>query len=126
MNDYFSGIDTGFQVFNGTGTGNTLSYYGVQYQAITIDLATDSVKKGPIPNTSPQAYYMDYFTDIQTFVGSYFGFTTFQSVGTGNYTFTAWGDYNTLDYSNDQNGVTINLKNDTVTKDPIPRPCGRI
>jgi hypothetical protein len=71
-----------------------------------------------------------YRTVIQNAIGGGSGGTTFQSVGTGHYTFTGLGTNNTLDYSTDTNGVTINLSTHRVLKDfypplryfPVPLP----
>jgi serralysin len=61
-----------------------------------------------------------YRTVIQNAVGGGSGDTTFQSGGTGHYSFTGLGTNNTLDYSADINGVTINLATHTVLKDSYP------
>jgi hypothetical protein len=117
----YNGTGTGNTAYNGTGSSNTLSYSG-DSSGVTINTATDTVVKNlelaAIPPFIPAVYWEDTFSDIQTFVGSASGNTTFQSVGTGSYTFTGGGTSgNTLDYSQDTNGVTINLSTDTVTKD---------
>ena len=61
-----------------------------------------------------------YRTVIQSAIGGGSGDTTFQSGGTGHYSFTGLGTNNTLDYSADTNGVTINLATHTVLKDVYP------
>ena len=63
-----------------------------------------------------ETHYQDTFNNIQTFIGSSSGNTTFDSIGTGYYTFTGRGTNNTLAYSADTSNVTINLTNDTVMK----------
>ena len=71
-----------------------------------------------------------FYSDIQTFVGSYdsTGTNIFQSVGTGNYTFVGKGSHNALDYTDDPNGVIINLaagavlKNAEIIVNGIPIP----
>jgi hypothetical protein len=78
-----------------------------------IDVATGTVTK---PGGGETFTATDIFTNAQIFdVGS--GTNLFQSIGTGDYTFTGQGTNNTLDYSADADGVTINLASDTVTKD---------
>jgi hypothetical protein len=71
-----------------------------------------------------------YRTVIHSAIGGGSGDTTFQSGGTGNYSFTGLGTNNTLDYSADTSGVTIKLATHTVLKDfypplryfPVPLP----
>ena len=121
----FQSIGTGDYTFAGQGTNNTLDY-SADTNGVTINLATDTVTKDldfiiigePSKGiTEREVFYQDNFSGIQTFVGSGSGSSTFQSIGTGDYTFTGQGTNNTLDYSADTNGVTINLASDTVTKD---------
>ena len=45
--------------------------------------------------------WFNTFTDIQDFVGSAAGNNSFQSVGSGDYSFTGKGGNNTLDYTYD-------------------------
>ena len=62
--------------------------------------------------------WFNTFTDIQNFVGSAAGNNSFQSVGSGDYSFTGKGGNNTLDYTYDTDqGVTVNLLTDTAGKD---------
>jgi serralysin len=67
-----------------------------------------------------------YGTVLHHATGGGSGYATFQSVGTGNYSFTGLpGNTSTLDYSANPNSVSINLKTNTVIKDPdfsAPRP----
>ena len=102
--------------------GTTTLDYSADASGVTINLATDTVFKdilfvgNPLKGI-PASYWQDNFTNIQNFVGGGSGSTTFQSVATGFYTFNGKGTNNTLDYSADTNGVTINLATDTVFKD---------
>jgi serralysin len=70
-----------------------------------------------------------YGTVIHHATGGGSGDTTFQSVGTGNYIFTGLGNNNWLDYSANPNSVSINLKTNTVIKDPdfsAPHPPNQL
>jgi hypothetical protein len=111
----YIGSGTGYNTYDGTGTNNTLDY-SQDPNGVVVDLATGAVLKDFV---SP-FLYVDNFSDIQNFVGSGGGNTTFESIGTGNYTFTGQGSNNTLDYSNDPNAVDISLKSNLVVKDFDP------
>jgi hypothetical protein len=119
----YNGTGTGNNTYNGTGTNNTLSYSGDPH-GVTVTLATDMVAKdalgGPAGPPFPPGSVVtweDSFSDIQNFVGGGGGNTAFQSIATGFYTFTGKGTNNTVDYSADADGVTINLATGTVVKD---------
>jgi hypothetical protein len=119
----FEGIGTGKYAFNGSGTNNTLSYSADQ-DAVTIDVAAGTVTKdaatikNPLTGLVLKTHYLDSFSDIQSFVGSGNGGTTFKSALTGDYDFNGIGSGNTLDYSGDAQGVTVTLvdNNGTVNK----------
>ena len=119
-NTTFKSIGTDAYTFTGQGSNNTLDYSeDDDPNGVVIDLVTDTVAKDKIFNGPSR--YVDAFSGIQTFVGSEFGKTTFVGIGPGDYTFTGEGVNNTLDYSNDQRGITINLGNDTATKYNLPK-----
>ena len=98
----------------GTGTA-ILDYSGLSGYLI-VDLQNGTVDK-------PGA--QDAVTNVQVFDGGSGG-NAFKSIDIGDYTFNGQGysiatyngqvGANTLDYSADANGVTINLATDTVTK----------
>jgi len=113
----FYGTATGDNTYNGTGTNNTVSYArDTDPQGVIINLSTDTATKG--------IFYYDSFSDIQNFVGDHSGNSTFESIGTGDYTFTGLGTNNTLSYSLDSGSVIINLSTDTVNKGSVTTQVG--
>jgi hypothetical protein len=116
-NTRFKSIGTGDYTFTGNGVSNTLDYSAdTDANGVTINLKTDTVTKDQKVSWQVESY-QDNFSDIQNFVGSEFGNTRFESIGTDGYTFTGKSTGNTLDYSADANGVKIDLTTNKVSKD---------
>ena len=99
--------DLGNCTIEGNAGTTTLDYSSLTGN-LTVDIQNGKVEK-------PGGLWTDTFTNVQVFDGGS-GTNAFQSIGTGDYTFTGQGTNNTLDYSLDPNGVTINIATDTVTK----------
>ena len=91
---------SGSYAFEAQGTNNKLDYSAAT-SAVTIDTTTNTAQNG-FGGT-------DHFSDIQSFVGSLSGNTTFVGGSVGGHTFTGQGASNTLDYSNALHGVQIFL-----------------
>ena len=122
-NNSFQSVGSGDYSFTGKGGNNTLDYTYDTDQGVTVNLLTDTASKdftfssggkfGPIS----VSWAEDTFSDIQNFIGSSGGANVFQSVGTGYYNFTGTGSDNTLNYSSDTDGVTIEMGGHAVLKD---------
>ncbi len=87
-------VGSGNQTLEGGGGNNEITF-AADAAGITIDAAT---------GTATTANGTDTFSDIQTFIGSSAGSTTF-IVGSGSYTFESGGSGNTIVYTPQSNDV---------------------
>lgn len=97
--DFVAGSAGGL-TFTGQGAGNTLDFSGASGPT-TINTVAGTAQAG--------SGGTDSFSDIQNFVGSGSGDTTFISDGAGGLTFTGEGTNNTLDLSAAIGPVTLDL-----------------
>ena len=96
---------TGNYTIDSTAGTTTLDYSSVTGN-LTVDLANGTVTKPGANNTTAT----DHVSGVQIFNGGS-GTNVFEGAGTDDYTFHGNGTNNTLTYTFDPNGVTINLAN---------------
>jgi hypothetical protein len=102
----------GGDAFTGQGTANTLSLSALAVP-LAIDVGTGTVTLGGTSSGSVS------FSDVQTFIGSAEGSTTFVAGSTGGYVFTGGGSAgtNTLSFQGvtGSAGVTVDLADDSAS-----------